>query len=170
MNKNNDRHERRLQRAHRIRRIRSHLEEKGRFQKQKHFVHHGNTSVYTHVMNVAWWAHTLADHLPVKTDLDSVVRSALLHDYFLYDWHDDHGHSPHGFTHPDTALQNAKEDFDLNHREEDAIRKHMWPLTVIPPKYTEGWLITMADKIATWEETLGKRKARKLKKRSNRAV
>lgn len=120
--------------------------------------------VHTHSVNVAWWAHRLADALPWKTDLDSLVRGALLHDYFLYDRHDNHGHSPHGFTHPRTALKNAEEDFDLNEKESDIILSHMWPLTIKPPEHKEGWLVTLADKIATWEETLGKRKGRKKKR------
>ncbi len=155
---------RRFARAQRIKKIRSQLENDGRYHQLKGYSHHGITSVHTHSVNVAWWAHRLADALPWKTDRDSLVRGALLHDYFLYDWHDNHGHSPHGFTHPRTALKNASEDFDLNEKESDIILSHMWPLTVKPPKHKEGWLVTMADKIATWEETLGKRKGRKKKK------
>ncbi|WP_289220604.1 HD domain-containing protein [Ileibacterium valens] len=152
---------RRYHRAQRIKKIRKHLEDDGRFLQLKNFNHHGATSVHTHVVNVAWWAHRLADLLPAKTDRESLVRGALLHDYFLYDWHDNHGHSPHGFTHPRTALNNAKDDFDLNEKESDIILSHMWPLTIRPPKYRESWLVTIADKIATFEETLGKRKSKK---------
>lgn len=155
-------------RVRRIRRIKNHLEEDGRFKWLKDYNHHGTTSVHTHVLHVAWWANRIAESLPVEVDMESLTRGALLHDYFLYDWHDDHGHSPHGFTHPFTALKNARDDFDLTEREVDIIKTHMWPLTVVPPKHREGWIVTMADKIATWEETLGKRKPpKRLKKKSS---
>lgn len=155
---------RRFRRAQRIKKIRKQLEEEGRFSLLKDFTQHGDTSVHTHVLNVAWWAETLADKLPFKTDREALVKGALLHDYFLYDWHDKHGHSPHGFTHPSTALENAREDFEISNKEADIIKKHMWPLTVIPPKHVEGWLVTLADKIATWEETLGRRSRWKIRK------
>lgn len=154
---------RRYERAKRIKRIKKTLEEDGRFEMLKNFRQHGNTSVHNHVSNVAWWALTLADNLPLKFKLDELTRASLLHDYFLYDWHDKHEFRPHGFTHPYTAVKNAKEDFDLTEVEEDAIKKHMFPLIPLPPKHKEGWLVTIADKIATFEETLGRQRKSKRK-------
>lgn len=88
--------------------------------------------------------------------LRSLIRAALLHDYFLYDWHDwDNGtHRLHGFTHGKTAMRNAIRDFKLNQIERDSIEHHMFPLTPYPPKYIEGYLVTAADKISATKETL----------------
>ena len=36
---------------------------------------------------------------------------------------------------------------ELNEIEEDAIKKHMWPCTVVPPKYKESYAVTLADKL-----------------------
>jgi uncharacterized protein len=36
------------------------------------------------------------------------------------------------------------------------IRRHMWPLTVIPPKYKEAWALTLVDKVLATRETLRK--------------
>jgi len=55
----------------------------------------------------------------------------------------------HGFTHPLTALNNASERFKLNRIESDIIRRHMFPLTLIPPRYKESWLVMIVDKIVT---------------------
>ena len=44
--------------------------------------------------------------------------------------------------------------FDLNKIEQDAILKHMWPLTPIPPRYKESFIITIADKYATYKENI----------------
>ena len=54
----------------------------------------------------------------------SLVRGALLHDYFLYDWHiPDESHKWHGVTHAGDALKNARRDFELNEIEQDMISK-----------------------------------------------
>ena len=42
--------------------------------------------------------------------------------------------------------------FELNEIEQDIILKHMWPLTVKLPKYKESYIITLADKYATYLE------------------
>ena len=46
-----------------------------------------------------------------------LVRGALLHDYFLYDWHTRKSAKGlkelHGFSHPETALRNAGRDYRL---------------------------------------------------------
>ena len=42
------------------------------------------------------------------------------------------------------------DDSDLNKIEQDAILKHMWPLTVFLPKYKVSYIITLADKYATF--------------------
>ena len=77
------------------------------------------------------------------------MRAALLHDYFLYDWHAWEGgeHRLHGLFHAGTALKNARADFALSAVEENAILRHMFPLTPIPPRCREGWIICLADKL-----------------------
>ena len=130
------------------------LSSKGRLDQTKHFVQHGNTTVYQHVHSVADIAVKLNRMFRLQADEDQLIRAALLHDYFLYDWHDrDHLHKrPHGFHHPYTALNNARQDFDLHPTEENAIKRHMFPLIPIPPAHRIGWLVTLADKISTAKE------------------
>ena len=67
--------------------------------------------------------------------------------------HDNGEHRLHGFTHGNTAVRNAVRDFRLNHVERDSIANHMFPLTPRPPRYIEGYLVTMADKISATRET-----------------
>ena len=44
----------------------------------------------------------------MNVDKRSLIRGALLHDYFLYDWHDKNKPAKfHGFTHPKIAFENA---------------------------------------------------------------
>ncbi|MCI6216072.1 MAG: hypothetical protein MR659_03160 [Mollicutes bacterium] len=58
----------------------------------------------------------------IKCDIKSLVRGALLHDYFLYDWHDKKNRLPHhAYKHPLYALKNAKKDFDISKTEANII-------------------------------------------------
>ena len=120
-------------------------------QKLKGFIQHGNTTVFEHCVSVAKFSLIIALGVEriFKKDIDrrSLVRGALLHDYFLYDWHEKNAfHKLHGFTHPNTAYLNADRDFNLNDIEKDIIRKHMFPLTLIPPRHMESAIVCCADK------------------------
>ena len=125
----------------------------------KEFTQHGTTSVFEHCVSVAkfslLFAYAIERRFPgFEIDKTSLVRGALLHDYFLYDWHDpDPSHRLHGFTHPGTALKNAQRDYELNDIEKDIISKHMFPLTVVPPRYRESVIVCLADKWCALCET-----------------
>ena len=124
-------------------------------QKEKKFLQHGKVSVYTHSVRVAVLSLFLAELLRVKVNEEAMMRGALLHDYFLYDWHEkDDSHRWHGFSHARAALKNAKKDFQLGEIEQDVIQKHMFPLNPVPPKYRESWILCMADKICASKETV----------------
>ena len=104
-------------------------------QSEKDFIQHGSCSVYEHSVRVTVMCVRLARRLHIKTDMRSLVRGALLHDYFLYDWHiPDKSHKLHGFTHAGKALRNAERDFRLNRIEMNMIGSHMFPLNPILPK------------------------------------
>ena len=132
------------------------LEQQGRLTLEKEFLQHGNCTVYRHSVAVARTSLDLADRMHLRVDAESLVRGALLHDYFLYDWHTGYPGPPctHGFTHPFIALKNALADFTLNRREKDIIARHMFPLVPIPPMTREGWLVCLADKICALRETV----------------
>lgn len=124
-------------------------------QREKKFMQHGRTSCFEHSVRVAYLSLLLAKKIRLSVDARSLVRGALLHDYFLYDWHiPEPGRRLHGLFHPRAALLNAVRDFSLNPREEDIIRKHMFPLTLAPPKYRESLLVILADKICAVCEVL----------------
>ena len=123
------------------------------YQSMNQFRHHGRTTCYDHCLAVA--CATFIVSRRCRMDFISATRGALLHDLYLYDWHTD-SKGFHGFRHPFISLQNAEGLFSLNDIERDAIIKHMWPLTPIPPKYPESFLVSMADKIATLSEYCNK--------------
>jgi uncharacterized protein len=76
-----------------------------------------------------------------------LIRGALLHDYYLYDWHKKHkGHRLHGFRHPSWALHNALMVYDLSKKERNIIRSHMFPLTFLHwPHSKEAWIVSKMD-------------------------
>ena len=120
-------------------------------------IQHGNVSVRRHAINVARYSLLIDEKLGIKCNKRDLIRGALLHDYFLYDWHDKDHISPlrlHGFFHPGIALRNAEKEYRLSTKEKDIIRKHMWPLTIVPPKCREAWVVSMADKYCSLMETL----------------
>lgn len=122
-------------------------------QKEKNFLQHGNVSVYDHSVAVAILCVWIAAHLPVKTDTNSLIRGALLHDYFLYDWHiPDKSHRLHGFHHAKFAHKNAQRDFSLNLIEENMILSHMFPLNMVLPRYKESVILCIADKVCAVRE------------------
>ena len=121
------------------------------------FCQHGDTSVYQHSLHVTYESCLFAERYHLPVDYSALIRGALLHDYFLYDWHKSdelNPHRLHGFFHPSRSLQNAQKEYNLTARQRDIIIKHMWPLTVIPPMCREAWIVTSADKFCSLMETL----------------
>ena len=137
------------------------LERTGRLGECRGFIQHGEVSVYDHVLCVARQSCRMADALArrgIEVDRQSLLRGALLHDYFLYDWHvPSPDHRLHGFTHPYTALRNAERDYVLTDCERNIIKHHMFPLVPAPPTCREAWIVTLADKACALRETLGPR-------------
>ncbi|AEB06375.1 metal dependent phosphohydrolase [Coriobacterium glomerans PW2] len=137
------------------------LEDEGRLGLTRSFIQHGSESVYAHVLSVALLSASIADRcrrIGIRIDRSSLIRGALLHDYFLYDWHDpDPDHRLHGFRHPYIALERATEDFDLTDCERDIIVHHMFPLVPLPPTCREAWIVCIADKCCAIRETVAGR-------------
>ena len=93
--------------------------------------------------------------LCLRVDGESLLRGALLHDFFLYDWHTvGRQYGLHGFTHPATALKHARQRFRLSHKAENVIASHMWPLTLRRlPRCKEAAAVCLIDKCCSLAET-----------------
>lgn len=127
------------------------------FRRTKGHLQHGTTPVRSHSIHVARSSLVISRKLKIRCNQRVLVRGALLHDYFLYDWHDKEYVNPsklHGFYHPGIALRNASTEYRLSDLEKDIIKKHMWPMTVVPPRCREAWIVTVADKYCSMQEII----------------
>ncbi len=127
------------------------------FEKLKSYRHHNTTTIYEHSKAVSYLSYKICKYL--NLDFVSAGRGGLLHDFFQYDWrnHDSPGLARekfHGFAHPKVALQNAEKNFSINAIERDIIIKHMWPLTPVPPRYRESFVVSFVDKYLASKELL----------------
>ena len=131
------------------------------FKKMKEIKQHRFTNCYNHSINVATKCFIYAKKKNIKIDLKSLVRGALLHDFYLYDWRENkRKYKSHAFTHPSIALNNAIKEFgELSKIEKDIILSHMWPVTFFRfPKYKESFLVCFSDKICAIKEFFGNNK------------
>lgn len=144
----------RVETARRVDALVASMAEAARVPTMRACVQHGQVSTWEHCVRVATCAVSLGEALHLRFSEHELVRAALLHDYFLYDWHEP-GHTKHATMHPVFALENAREDFDLTPLEENAIAAHMWPLPPgRVPASAAAWLICAADKWCSLGETL----------------
>lgn len=125
------------------------------FQLRKTFDHHENESVFMHSLKVSLLSYKIAKKL--NKDYKTAAIGGLLHDFYEEPWQikgklvaskDKNFFKGHGFTHAKSALDNSNNTFvfHMNKKIENIIKRHMFPLNVIPPLYIESWIVTMADK------------------------
>jgi len=140
--------------------------EKSRLVETNQYIHHGNTTILQHNMAVARKAYWISRKMKLRISEKELVFGAMLHDYYFYDWHvKDKAHRLHGYFHPKLSLTNALEDIELTLIEQDIIRKHMFPLTVVPPRYKESIIVCLADKLCALDETFRRGKNHKIGKK-----
>lgn len=124
------------------------------FQSMSVFFQHADIPRTQHIMSVAYLSYTIAKEKGL--DYIAATRGAMLHDLFYYDWHvpGDGSHRLHGYRHPGFALKNARALFTLSETEKNCIKRHMWPLTVIPPGCKESWVVCLSDKYCAHQESM----------------
>ena len=129
--------------------------------------HHRGKTRLDHVKEVAWLSFLWGKRLSL--DCRAIVRGALLHDLFFYDWLRE-GPRLHGFRHHNISLKNARKVTSLSKKEEDIIKKHMWPLTIIPPFYKESLIVSLVDTFCSTRDYIGssKRKGESSKLKAQR--
>ncbi len=131
----------------------SEMDQNPAVQEMKKYRQHYDCSCYDHCLSAAYYSFCICKKL--KLDYKSAARASFVHDLFLYDWRvrQPERKGFHAFRHPYTAYEKASALFDLNKKEKDIIVKHMWPVTIIPPKYAESYILTLVDKFSALKES-----------------
>lgn len=127
--------------------------ENSSFVSLKEHTQHMESSRYEHCYAVAYYTYLISKKIGL--DYISATRGAMLHDFYFYDWRKKGVEGQkrfHAYRHPRIALNNANENFELNDVEKDIILKHMWPLTLKLPKYSESYIVTLVDKYCATRE------------------
>ena len=126
----------------------------------KKYRHHIRSNLYDHSVKVAYLCFKHHKRFGLKIDIKEFVIGAILHDYYLYDLHEESIlHKFHWFKHPGKALQNSMKKYpSLTYSQKDMIKNHMFPLTIIPPTTKAGWLVCFYDKIAAISDRFGENK------------
>lgn len=141
------------------------------FQKRKLFLHHRFVSVWEHSITVSFRSFLVARYF--NADKRICAIAGLLHDFYPKAWiyntelsKIDNGiylseykkkkplFKRHGFMHAKEAALNYIKFFPEleNEKVTDAIKKHMFPLNLVPPRYIEGYVITIIDKVVSLKE------------------
>lgn len=141
------------------------------FQKRRLFKHHHN-SVWDHSIDVSLRAYKVARRY--RADKRICAIAGLLHDFYPLAWQyskELEEYNPkyldrlsrkepllkkHGFTHAREATENYLIFFKEyeNKRISNSIKRHMFPINIVPPRYMEGWVVSMADKKSSFKDSM----------------
>ena len=136
-------------------------------QRMREYIQHGSVTTYQHCKNVVLASYWLNRRLHLGADETALAVGAFLHDFYLYDWHQQRSYrglrhllEMHGFTHPRSACVNAQRYFAITPKEQNIIACHMWPLTFRHvPHCREAVIVCLADKYCAVVESLFRRRA-----------
>ena len=128
----------------------SHLISHEKLKLLNNFKQHYKCTRLKHSVNVSYHSFYIAKLL--KLDYISAAKAGLLHDLYFKEKAGLKENIKMLRQHPKDALKNALEICDLNDKERDAILRHMWLVTLKPPKYREGYIVSFVDKFCASKE------------------
>lgn len=114
------------------------------FDKLKGCVHHGITR-HEHCLRVSYYTYLVCKILHLN--YIEATRAALLHDFFTDEVSNLKAWGRYR-NHPTYALINSKKYYNISKLQEDIILRHMFPVTLLPPKYIESWIVDIIDDIS----------------------
>lgn len=123
----------------------SHILDNEEFNQIRGIEHHGTTR-YDHSLRVSYYSYKIAKLLHL--DYEDAARAGLLHDFFISD--EDRNLKDRfisTFVHPKEAVENSIRVFNVNEKEQDIIKSHMFPIYISVPKYAESWIVSLVDKV-----------------------
>ncbi|MCR5558140.1 MAG: HD domain-containing protein [Butyrivibrio sp.] len=117
-------------------------------------IHHLRTLVAAHSLRTAKIALKICDRLErcgLKVDERRAVRAALLHDLGMLGRSQRYKNNFEcGYRHPINSVATARKIWpDIDPKSINAIKSHMWPLSLSVPSSKEAFIVCFADKMAS---------------------
>ena len=123
------------------------------FKKMNNIKHH-NTTRMDHSLKVSYYSYKIAKAL--KLDYKDVARGGLLHDFYTEEISNCDSIKDKvllfSVKHPNEAVINASNQFELSEKEINIIKSHMFPIDYKVPKYAESWVVSLVDKVLSLGE------------------
>ena len=142
----------------RIQRLFSRFAAESGLERINEYVQHGSHHPVLHSLAVAYYSYRLARFTRLSLPLARAgARRPSPRLFPLRRQDGDPARKGHWTRHPHIAAENAKQEMDLTPIEEDTIRCHMFPLTIKPPKYREGVVVSLVDKACSVYEFFRRR-------------
>ena len=117
-------------------------------------IKHHNTTRLEHSLKVSYYSYKIAKSL--KLDYQDVARGGLLHDFYTEEIKNCDTLKDKiilfSTKHPNDAVYNATNYFDLSEKEINIIKTHMFPVDYRIPKYAESWIVSLVDKVLSFGE------------------
>ena len=123
------------------------------FRTTHQYVQHGNTSVLLHSIAVAYYSYYLSWYFHLNFRERELVRGALLHDYFFTTGTIPAKGIPFMPSPTLEMLCQRAKGIWASRIEREVIKKHMFPLTPVPPLCREGLMVCLVDKGCSLYET-----------------
>ena len=127
--------------------------ESDEFKELKKYKHHG-INRYDHSVRVSYWAYKRAKKRGL--DYKACARAGLLHDFYLVNNQEVTLKERIKVlrSHNNIAADVSKVLFEINDKEAEIIRTHMFPVNSSVPMSKEAWIVNTADKLASSYERL----------------
>ena len=123
------------------------------FKKIENIKHH-NTNRLDHSLKVSYYSYKIAKSL--RLDYEDVARGGLLHDFYVEEIRNCNKIKDKillfSTKHPEEAVVNACNNFELSEKEINIIKSHMFPVDYRIPKYAESWIVSLVDKVLSFGE------------------
>ena len=118
----------------------------------KKYHHHKKINTHFHSVYVSYRVMKTCNALGIG-NTQPIVRAALLHDFYLYEWYTEKHGEYHIFYHPKESVKNIEKYFGaLTKMQKNMILSHMWPTYVERPRYLASWILTFSDKQCALED------------------